>query len=104
MDKETFCKYLKTAERYLQQTDDASKALETFTDGAIITLGSELFDNFITLLGESVGEENGDTIFWWLFDAPKDEKVIFVGTYGEEEQKKYNLVTEEDLYDFLTTV
>ncbi|MGN0006370.1 MAG: hypothetical protein ACI37Z_10465 [Candidatus Gastranaerophilaceae bacterium] len=105
MDKETFCKYLKIAERYLQQADNASKALEAFTDGgAIFTLGDELFDNFIILLGESVGDENGDTISWWLFDAPKNEKVVFVGTYGEEEQKKYNLATEEDLYDFLTTV
>lgn len=103
MDKDTFIKYLKAIERYLSQVDNATEALSTFTDGgSIITLGDELLDNFIVLLGESVGDEDGDTISWWLFDAPKDEKIIFVGNQGEE-PKKYNLLTEEDLYNFLTT-
>lgn len=102
LTKQEFIDYMNVIFDYQKQTEKFSYALTEVCNnpGIIVSLGDKLLNNYINLLTILMNDDV-QTISWWLYDAPKNDKIIIETDTDTGKRKTYNVETIEDLYDYL---
>lgn len=76
ISEQIFVETIEAIKKGLSEDDAASAAIETIIDGyAILKIGQTYLNALITLLEETVGDED-EMISWWLFEDVKKEITI----------------------------
>lgn len=103
LTKQEFIKYMNVIFDYQKQNERFSNTLTQVCDnsGVVFSLGDKLLDNYINLLSILMNDEGVQTISWWLYDAPQNDKIIIETDTDTGRRKTYNVETVEDLYDYL---
>lgn len=101
--KQEFVKYMKVISDFQNSSQEFAGALNKICSnpGIVCSLGDELLNNYINLLTILMNDEILQTIYWWLYDAPKNDKTIIETDTDTGKRKTYNVKTVEDLYDYL---
>lgn len=100
LNKEQFSAYVREIQKYLQDCHNANDAIGSFCDGhPVIQIGDNLCTAMIELL-ERIMRDQGESVSWYLFDAPKVDPLI---QWKDEEGNiiTRRITTPEELYDYL---
>lgn len=102
MRKENFVKAINALIEQSERDCEFEKALEPFFDNYLISSLSDHLQNAVIDLLEDEMNDIGETISWWLYDAPeagknKESCYIFL-----QDGTEITVETPEQLYDFLT--
>ncbi len=103
ISKEKFINYLNRYKEAWEEQERFQDALRPFFDFPVCTYQENLMDAYAQLLVEVCECQEEDDIFgWWLFESPKDCKIISIkGKDGATVE--YDVATPEGLYDYLAT-
>lgn len=98
--KVQFTECIESIQKYLEECHLAGQALDTFCDGnPIVLIGDDLCNTMIHLLEDVMGDE-AETISWWFFEAPSNDKKI-LRTSPDESKQVWDLSTIDALFDYL---
>jgi len=103
LTKQEFIKYMNVIFDYQKQSMEFSDSLEKVcsTVGVVCSLGDNLLMSYIDLLEVLMDDKKSETISWWLYDAPENDKIIIETNADTGKEKTYNIETVENLYDYL---
>jgi hypothetical protein len=103
ISKEKFINYLNKYKEAYEEQDRLQDALRPFFDFPVCTYRNNLMNAYEELLVEVCECPEEDGIFsWWLFESPKESKIISIKE-KDGSTTEYDVVTPEGLYDYLIT-
>lgn len=100
LNKEQFSAYVREIQKYLQDCHNANDAIGSFCDGhPVIQIGDNLCTAMIELL-ERIMRDQGESVSWYLFDAPKVDPLI---QWKDDEGNTimWRITMPEELYNYL---
>ena len=101
ISKEKFINYLNKYKEAFEEQERFQEALKPFFDFPVCTYRDNLFDAYAELLVEVCECQDEDDIFgWWLFESPKEHKLIVI-TDKDGSVIEYDATTPEGLYNYI---
>ena len=100
--KESFIYYTTKFKEAYEEQQRFNDALRPFFERPICKYRDDLFDTYESMLVAMSECEEEDGIFsWWLFESPKDNKIITVRTPGFGDEEVFDCSSAEGLYEYL---
>lgn len=99
-----FKKIFNDIQEHEEKNDVLTKIIVSKDSSGWVDYGTDLVDDIILVLNELLEiDKEDDLLFWWLYDAPQNEKFCYEDIKGDDLHCiMYNLNDLEDLYYYAT--
>lgn len=100
--KDEFLHFANRLKHCYEEREAFHKALGPYFERPIVCYGQRAIDGLEDLLVCVSECEEEDGIFsWWLFESPKDNKIITVKIPGSNDEEVFDCSSAEGLYEYL---